>query len=273
MARKAVSALILALLTGFSGLTGLEEGPARLIFLDVGQGEAIVVRSPEGKTALVDAGPPGIDLVGQLRRYGIDTVDIAIATHPHADHIGGMAAVLRSLPVRFYMDNGEPHSTETYRELLWTLERSSVVYLEATARTIELGSVTLRVLPPPASGSSINDRSIGLVVGYGEFRALLTGDSEVEELNHFLALGVPEVTLLKAAHHGSRNGVTPAWLSATRPDVVVIMCAFDNAYGYPHPWALRYYEAVASAIYRTDLQGDVVVEGRQNGEYTVTTSR
>ncbi len=155
---------------------------AELIFLDVGQADAIVVRSPEGKTALIDA--------------------------------GRMEQVLRTFPVRYYMDNGADHTTTTYLSLMAQLERSDVVYLEPTARTIALGSVTLRILPPPAEGDH-NNRSVGVVVEFGDFKAILSGDSEWAELEHFLAQGVPDVAVLKAAHHGSYNGVSPAW-SITR---------------------------------------------------------
>lgn len=106
---------------------------------------------------------------------------------------------------------------------------------------------------------------------FGGFRALLTGDSEVEELNHFLERGVPDVTVLKAAHHGARNGVTPAWLDATKPEVVVISCGRNNQHGHPHPWALRYYEAGGRKVYRTDVDGEVRVVGHRSGEYEVAT--
>ena len=252
---------------------GFTAATARLVFLDVGQGDAIVVISPEERVALIDAGPRGQDIVGQLRRHGVDTVDVAIATHPHADHIGGFAAVFAALPVRYFMDNGVPHTTATYRELLEVVRASGVTYLEATDRRLNLGSVTLRVLPPPADATSLNGASIGIVVEYGGFRALLTGDAEVEELNHFVRLGVPDVDVLKAAHHGARDAVTPAWLSATRPEVVVISCGRDNPYGHPGPWALRYYETAAAQVYRTDLDGEVVVMIGEEGRYSVMTGK
>jgi competence protein ComEC len=246
---------------------------ARLVFLDVGQGDAIVVISPEERVALIDAGPRGQDIVGQLRRHGVDTVDVAIATHPHADHIGGFAAVFAALPVRYFMDNGVPHTTATYRELLEVVRASGVTYLEATDRRLSLGSVTLSVLPPLTDATGLNSASIGIVVEYGGFRALLTGDAEVEELNHFMQLGVPDVDVLKAAHHGSRDAVTPAWLSATRPEVVVISCGRDNPYGHPDPRALRYYETAAAWVYRTDHDGEVIVVVGEEGGYSVMTER
>lgn len=249
-----------------------QTGSIEVIFLDVGQGDAIVVRSPAGKVALIDSGnDPGI--VHLLRRHGIDSIDIVIASHPHADHIGGMPAVLAGFPVRFYMDNGVPHTTATYRNVLWAVRNSDVTYLAATARTIELGSVDIHVLPPMPEGDKLNNQSIGLLVEYGEFKALFTGDSEIPELNYFMSLDVSDVTLLKAAHHGSRDAVSPAWLSRTKPEVVVISVGGGNPYGHPHDWAMRYYRAACDAIYRTDLHGDVTIQGNVDGTFVVTTDR
>jgi beta-lactamase superfamily II metal-dependent hydrolase len=266
MGRTALAGVLLLFWSG--GPAPAQNAPVELIFLDVGQGDAIVVRSPEGKVALVDSGDDAT-IVHQLHSHGIDSIDIAIASHPHADHIGGMGAVLRSLPVRYYMDNGVPHTTATYRSLLSTLIQSDVTYLEATSRTVTLGSVTIRVLPPMPGGGSLNNQSIGLVVEHGDFKALLTGDSEIEELNYFLGLAVPQVTVLKAAHHGSRNGVSPGWLSATKPKIVVISLGRGNPYGHPHEWALRYYAVAADAIYRTDLHGEVTILGDVDGTFDI----
>ncbi len=268
--RSILLATTLVLCAAYFG--SAQTGSVELIFLDVGQGDAIVVRSPEGKVALIDSGnDPGI--VYLLRRHGIDSIDIVIASHPHADHIGGMPAVLAGFPVRFYMDNDVPHTTATYRNVLWAVRNSDVTYLEATARTIELGSIDIHVLPPMPGGDNLNNQSIGLLVEYGEFKALLTGDSEIAELNHFMSLDVSDVTLLKAAHHGSRDAVSPAWLSMTKPEVVVISVGSANPYGHPHEWAMRYYRAACDAIYRTDLHGHVTIQGNVDGTFVVNTGR
>ena len=252
---------------GASSALAQDSTRAELIFLDVGQGDAIVVRSPEGKTALIDAGRGSIAHL--LAALGIDTIDLAIASHPHADHIGGMEQVLRTFPVRYYLDNGATHTTATYRALMARLERTDVVYLEATARTITLGSVTLRILPPPPRGDH-NNRSVGVLVEFGDFKAILTGDSEWAELEHFLGLGVPDVTVLKAAHHGSYNGVNPAWLDATRPEIVVISVG-RNSYGHPHANALGLYLAAAT-VYRTDIHGTVTIRAAADGTVDVLTA-
>jgi beta-lactamase superfamily II metal-dependent hydrolase len=240
-------------------------------FLDVGQADATVVESPEGRIALIDGGRDFAALAEALLRWEVDTVDLVVASHADADHIGGLEAVLWTVPVRYYLDNGRPHTTATYRSLMRTVERSQVTYLAPVARTITLGSVTLRVLPPPDGPGEQNDASVGILIEYGEFRALLVGDAEQDELHHFLQLGIPPVSVLKASHHGARNGVTPAWVAATNPRVVVISVDQDNAYGHPDPWALRYYEAKADAIFRTDRDGALWLTASRDGTFRVET--
>lgn len=244
--------------------------PLEIRFLDVGQGDAVLLREGE-RTVLVDAGPAD-RVVARLRELGVESIDLLIASHNHADHIGGMDAVLDSIPVGSYMDNGHPATTRIQERVLARVEEGGVRYLEATPREISLGETLLRVIPAPegVKGDEQNNRSITLLVERGEFRALLTGDSEVELLNALLAAAAaPDVDVLKAAHHGSRNGVTPAWLARTRPEVVVVSVGAGNSYGHPHEAAMRYYCAGGRRVYRTDLHGDVVVTVAEEGAYEV----
>ena len=265
--------LLLALLafpTSSSAQRAPQEDPfVQITFLNVGQADAVIIRAPEGQTALIDAGRS--DPLQLLNDMDIDQIDLLVATHPHADHIGGMADVLNAMPVRFYMDNGQPHTTATYRRLLFTLQQlTDVTYLAAEPRKISLGSAELEVLPLPAIDAvDHNDRSVGLVLRFGAFTAFLSGDSEVQELTHFLRAGVvPDVTLLKAPHHGSDNGFTPDFLQTSRPEVVVISVG-SNSYGHPRPEALYAYETVAEGVYRTDFHGHVTVLGYEDGRYEV----
>ncbi|MCY3678974.1 MAG: lamin tail domain-containing protein [Gemmatimonadetes bacterium] len=240
-----------------------------ITFLDVGQGDAVLIRAPEGQTALVDAGPG--DVVPLLREMGVDGIDLLVATHPDADHIGGMPGVIGSMPVRFFMDNGQPHTTATYRRLLAALEaRPEITYLEAVPRMISLGSAEIEVLPLlPRTTTDTNNRSVALVVRFGSFTALLSGDSEVRQLTHLVGQGVvPAVTLLKAPHHGSDNGFTWPFLEAARPEVVVISVG-RNGYGHPRPAALRAYAEVGATVLRTDLAGHVAVFGYERGDFGV----
>lgn len=254
------------------GRYDLVAAAVEVVFLDVGQGDAVVVRSPEGQTALIDAGP-GVDLSAALNQLGIEQFDLVVATHPHADHIGGMWQVLQSVPVRFYMDNGQPHTTTTYLTVMQVLRsRPEITYLEAVPRTLQLGSVSIEVLPlPPRASSNLNNHSVGLVVRHGEFKAFLSGDSEQPELQYFLQAGVvPDVTLLKAPHHGSDDAVSEPFLAAARPEVVVISVGFGNSYGHPSPSALFTYPRYANEVFRTDQHGQVTVSGYEDGTYKVT---
>jgi beta-lactamase superfamily II metal-dependent hydrolase len=271
--RTALTQLLVICASTFIWSAAVSQTPNRveIIFLDVGQGDATIVISPEGRVALIDAGPDAGTLE-QVRAHEITGLDIAIASHAHADHIGGMDRVITSIPVRYYMDNGMPYTTATYRNIMESLQASQITYLEANERNISLGSVNLNILPPPGKGEQ-NVNSVGVLVEYGDFRALLTGDSEAEELQQFLNRGVPDVTLLKAPHHGSRDALTPAWLNAVKPELVVITCGLDNRYGHPHPWALRYYRNVADRVLRTDLDGEISVLGARDGTYIVSTGR
>jgi len=268
MPRLRFCLLLLLLWPGF--LIG-QEKPVLVTFLNVGQGDAILVRSPEGQTALIDSGP-GVDIVGLLRNHGVDTLNLAVISHPHADHIGGMWQVLQSIPIRFYMDNGQPYTTTTYSAVMGELQdHPEITYLEATPRTLNLGSVVLHVLPNLDDASSNeNNRSVGTVLEFGEFLGFLSGDSERSELFHFLQAGVvPDVSFLKAPHHGSDNGFTEAFLQASRPEVVVISVGAGNPFGHPGQAALRAYQAHADQLLRTDLHGEVTIAGYLDGSYEV----
>jgi beta-lactamase superfamily II metal-dependent hydrolase len=270
---RVIRTVLLALTLLAPRLAAQDSARVELIFLNVGQGDAVLVRGPESKVVLIDAGPRGGRVADQLAELGVDTIHLAVASHPHADHIGGMADVLRRFPVKAYLDSETPHTSQTYLRLMALVEqtraRDSSYYLRPTARTIHLGPVQVRVLPPPDAGRSINNRSVGLLLQFGEFRALFPGDAELAELAWFATLDLPQVTVLKASHHGSWNGVSEAWLDAIRPRVVVISVGAGNGYGHPHPEAVRYYERSAT-VYRTSIHGRITVRGARDGTYEVT---
>ena len=241
-----------------------------LRFLDVGQGDAALIVTPEGKRVLVDAGPGASPVVPYLESHHYDTLDLIVASHNHTDHIGGMTDVIASTVVRSYLDNGIPHTSATYQRTLRAVEASGAQYLQATARTITVGSARLRLLPPPSRQVDQNNGSVGILLEYGEFRALLTGDSEQYELDHWLQhASVPRVTVVKVAHHGSRNGTTAAWVQATRPQVAVISVGAGNSYGHPSPQVIEQWRSAGARVYRTDRDGAVIIEANRDGSYIV----
>ena len=230
--------------------------------LDVGQGDAILVRA-EGRAVLVDAGP-GDAIVGQLERLGVRRLDLAVASHAHADHIGGMDAVLRAVDTRFYMDNRLPHTTGTYGDVMKTVEDRRVTYVAADpGREITLGDdVVMTVLAPPATHftetrSDHNSNSVVLWIRHGTVDLLLTGDAEAPTEAWLVANKVPDVEVLKVPHHGSDHSSTAPFLQAVSPEVAVISCGRDNKYDHPGAEALSRLAAAGARVYRTDTMGQV----------------
>jgi beta-lactamase superfamily II metal-dependent hydrolase len=243
-----------------------------ITFFNVGQGDAALVVTPEHRTILIDAGGPA-GVTTYLAQLHIDTLDLVIASHAHSDHIGGMAAVLSTYPVRAYLDNDLTHSTTTFRRTLAALERNGAQRLRAAARTITVGSASVRVLSqPPDSGDlrGHNNHSVGVVIEFGEFRALFTGDSERGELAWWLAHdSISQVHVLKLAHHGAANGTTPAWIQRTQAQAVVISVGARNSYGHPAARVVAEWKAAGAQVYRTDQNGTIVIHAQRNGTFEV----
>jgi beta-lactamase superfamily II metal-dependent hydrolase len=234
-------------------------------FLDVGQGDSILVRAPEGKTALIDAGPSRDAAAQQLRSKGISAIDIVILTHHHSDHYGGMDQVIRTFKPKYFMATGSSHTTRGYLRLLQTVKSEEVTAVEPTQkpRKVELGSVLLTVLPqPPEDHDEENNNSIGIRLQYGGFSVLLTGDSERAERACWTSQ-VPDLlrdcTVLKLAHHGSRNGTDQRWLDLVQPEVAIASLGVGNEYGHPHSETLSLLRRNEIPLLRTDQRGTITI--------------
>ncbi|CAN5736499.1 ComEC/Rec2 family competence protein [soil metagenome] len=264
-------------LRGGSSGGGQAEAEQALVlrFLDVGQGDAVLIQSPTGQNVLYDGGDRTADLVPRLRRLGVTELTLVIASHNHADHIGGLPEVIRAFRPRFVMENGLPHTTRAYERFLLAIEAAGSQLLEPERRAITLGEAELLIVPPPGRASwGQNDNSVGMIVRFGEFRASLLGDAEPRQMGWWLATHrdlLQPVHVHKASHHGSRRGDTRGLLEALQPKSVVIGLAADNRYGHPHREALDLYRQIGARVCRTDLHGTVTIEGVQSGEYRVHT--
>jgi competence protein ComEC len=236
--------------------------------LDVGQGDAALLRFPPGRDVLIDAGR-GAGVAELLTELGVDTLELVIASHNHADHIGGMEAVLRQFPARYFMDNGVPHTTLTYRRMLETLRELKIPLLEPERRTIQVGEGRMEILPPPGEETlGHNDNSVGVMVEYGDFRASFAGDAEEYLWLHWLETfpeALAPVHLHKASHHGSRNGDILEALQRLQPELVVISAGRDNQYGHPHPEALDRYVWAGAAVKVTTQSGTIHIRAFSDG--------
>lgn len=247
-----------------------EAGAASIEFLDVGQGDSILIRSPEGKTALIDAGPSN-RAASLIKARGIRSIDLAVVTHHHADHYGGMAEVVRDFHPRYFLASSSPHTTPTYLRLLKAVEASGARAIAPTAkpRRIELGSLVLTVFPrAPVDVDDENNNSIGIRVEHGGVSVLLTGDSEERERRWWLKSHpelIRDATILKLAHHGSRNGTDARWLATVRPELAVASLGKGNDYGHPHPETLSLLDRARIPLLRTDKVGTVTIRSDGRG--------
>ena len=241
-----------------------------LFFLDVGQGDATWLITGTGRRVLIDAGPSERAIATHLWE-GPDTLDLVVASHAHADHIGGMPWVFQRFVVRNYMDNGVPFTTSVYGRVLAALRREpGVRYLEATERVVSVDSLRLRILPPHRKERHQNLNSVGVVVEFGKFRALLAGDSERRQIERWIAekrLG--PVHVLKAPHHGAANGFTDELAALTRPGLVIISAGKRNRYGHPSASVVQGWARTGAEIMATHVDGDVMVVAKLDGTYAV----
>jgi competence protein ComEC len=253
-----------------------------LLFLDVGQGDAALIRTPAGHWIEVDAGPVGEGrdagvrvVVPTLRRERVARIDLFVLSHAHRDHVGGAASVAAAVPVSEALDPGELFADSVYEAWLAALPADHVRWHPARAGlAFTLDSVHFQVLHPPTvwphEGEDLNEDSLVLEVTYGGFRALLMGDAGfVAEPTIGPEAGM--VNVLKVGHHGSAHASSAAFLAQVRPQVAVVSVGRNN-YGHPAPETLARLVAADAQVWRTDQQGTVRVstDGRQ---YTVIGAR
>ena len=252
-------------------------GQVTIRFLDIGQGDAILIQSPEGKTALIDGGRSSERLRDYIDELNLTALDLMVASHADADHIAGLVPAATLKP-RVFINNGLGGTTQTWDRLVKALQDVGSTFTKASNQTVNLGSVKLRVIaPPPGMGDDQNENSVGVALQFGSFRALMTGDSETPETEGWLAQEREDLRgpfqVYKSIHHGATNGDSAAWLAYVRPQNVVISVGASNTYGHPTKSALNLYKQAGARVYRTDRQGTVTVQGSGDGTYTITTDR
>ncbi len=246
--------------------------------LNVGQGDAIVLRSPHGHWALMDGGPrmgpvdAGRDVVAPfLRRRGVRSLDFLILSHGDADHSGGVPSVVDRVPPALVLEPGQPLGTPPYAEFLAAVDRSGAEWRAARrGDVITWDGVRVEVLHPTSVWMRHelrpNENCVVVRVSYGAFDALLTGDAGMP-VESLLVDAVRQVEVLKVGHHGSAGASGGSWLDAVGPRVAVISVGAKNRYGHPAPAVLARLDRRGIDVYRTDREGTVTV--RSDGQYFV----
>ena len=257
------------------GVRNEGRGELTLFFLRVGQGDACAIRTPGGRWILVDAGPASErsdagarTVLPFLLRHGARSLSGVVVSHAHADHLGGVASVLRRLPASTVLEPAVPVSDSLYLAFLDEVEAGGARWLPARRGDAwSLDGVRFQVVHPdttwPGWGEDLNEDSVVLLVEYGRFRALFTGDVGFPvEVRLRGRLG--RVHVLKAGHHGSRTATGDRWLAELKP-VIVVASVGQNRYGHPSPDMLGRVRASGAALWRTDDDGTVAVrtDGRR----------
>jgi competence protein ComEC len=238
-------------------------------FIDVGQGDSILIQTPECRNMLIDGGDTdcGEKLKEYLRSHGVEVIDVLVSTHPHADHIGGLIPVIRDFEVKAVYDSAKVHTTRTYESYLELIDEKDIpFFVPRRGDTILLGTLAFEVLHPvDVEECSVNNASIVLRVEYGRMSFLFTGDGEKEAEDEMLqACTNLDAVILKVGHHGSRTSSQEAFISAVKPKVAIIMVGDGNRYGHPDQLTLDRLVNYGAEVYSTCVYGTVIIQ--TNGE-------
>lgn len=250
-----------------------QSGVMRVAFLDVGQGDSVLVTSPTGRTMLYDAGVkdgPVVARLGDELSFWKKEIDVCIASHPDADHVGGFINVLAHYKCRMWIDGHTFDHTGVWKELEHAIDDNKSRRATATRGTqIVLGGGVIAdvIWPKEMEASSwrevdTNSRSVTLRIAYASTSVFLSGDLPINEEN-ILAKEYGsnlESTIFKAGHHGSKTSSGKLLLDVVRPKLIVVSYGFHNRYGHPHAEAIERMKATGAAIYETVKRGTIHFE-------------
>ena len=245
-----------------------------LTYLDVGQGDAAVIAC-DGHYMIIDGGDKGCSslMYSYLKQNGIYYLDIVVASHAHADHVGGLAGALNYAKAGLVLCPVTEYDTEAFRNFAKAAAKNGPgITVPKKMDTYTLGSATVTVLGLNAGEE--NDSSIVMSVAYQDKVFLFTGDAEREAEQAVLkdATELLAADVLKVGHHGSEDATTYPFLREIMPEFAVISCGKDNPYGHPHDNTLSRLRDAEVTVYRTDLHGDITITFK-DGEWVVTTQK
>ena len=256
------------------------EGTLEVHFIDVGQGDAILIKSPQGGFMLIDAGESSE--YGRLSAYldaqKVTALEYAVFTHPHSDHIGGGAKIVENYPVGLLIMPDAVHTSKAYENLIDAALAAGIeASLPRFGDKYNFGGAAIQILAPNGEEySNLNNYSVVIRLTFGDTAFVFAGDaeklSEKEILSAAADAGLDlRCDVLKAGHHGSSTSTGEAFLDALRPGAAVITCAAGNSYGHPNKALLDLLSARGIKVYRTDIDGTIVM--RSDGKQITVSTR
>ncbi len=256
------------LITGLtrSKLSEKEPGELKVHFIDVGQGDSILVDLGETEI-LIDGGGKSSGVVEYLSDFVDGTLEVMVATHPHADHIGGLIGVLNAFEVDEIWLNGDTSTSQTYSQFISAVNSEGAqVYEVRRGDTSKVGELAFNVLHPVNLSGTTNNNSIVLSLSYEQIDFLFSGDAEQEAEVSILTEGiVPDVEILKVGHHGSKSSSSAQFLDAVNQEVAFNRDGEGNSYWHPHQETITALAEVGAKIYGTNIHGTIIIttEGEQ----------
>ena len=242
---------------GAEPVSGME-----VTYLDVGNADCEIIRMEDGTNILIDAGTKdqSSHIIRTLKRKGIRKIDYLIATHPHADHIGGMVDVMDQLEIGTVVFPSAVHTSKTYENMLQKIKEKQIPAVKAEAGVVlkEANPYKIQLVAPKKNEKyeDLNNYSAVLRITYGSTSFLFAGDAEKLSENEMLHYEIRS-DVLKVGHHGSRTSSSERFIAKVNPRIAVISCGKGNEYGHPHSETL---EVLKNAeVYRTDQNGDIII--------------
>ena len=242
-------------------------------YIDVGQGDSILLES-KGSFVLIDAGETeyGPVVCEYLKAVGADALDYVIATHPHSDHIGGLADVINSYECENFITKETDSQTKTWMNVLTAVDKNDVNYIDANVSdTYSFGEAQFEILGPISDNyEDYNDYSVIVKATCGDTSFLFTGDAEKTSEKEMISSGADlSADVLKVGHHGSTTSSSKDFLDAVAPDYAVISCGKDNEYGHPHKETMQELSRRGITTYRTDeLSSIIAYSDKENITFT-----
>lgn len=290
-----ITGIVTGLILLFTFFWTLPDGKLHIIFCDVGQGDAAYIRFPDGRDMVVDGGPND-KVLGCLNKYmpfWDRHINLVVMTHPQKDHMQGLIPVLERYSLDYFIRSNVDNTTEGYKKLLDVIRNKKIpVKFVTTGERIAIGSTFLSFLwpsedqiakgkdfqRPPLAGlqgvalqntervlgtssiGNLNDFSLVFRLRYGSFDAVFTGDADQGVENNYSGdkLADDTVEVLKVPHHGSKTGMTDAFIGWLRPKLAIISVG-KNSYGHPSPESIAILTTVVNRVLRTDQEGDIEV--------------